>query len=671
VTTQPTRRSPQPSDLAPDPPDGHDPPGAAAPDPPPRPRSRAERAARAVGFHALAMVLFAVPAVVLWWHVWTGHPASTLTCACGDPAQEVWFMAWPAWAILHLHNPFFSGAVNVPYGANLLSNTSGTLVGVVLAPVTWAFGPVVSTNVALTLAPALSAWACFAAIRPLVTWKAGAVSAALVYGYSAALIGSLLFGHVSVTMLVVPPFLFTTLHEIVIRQQHSVRRDGVVLAVLLIVQFLISPEVLVMCLMLAVVGLVAVALVGWRQVGPRAGHALPALVLGGGLALVVLAYPIWFGLAGPQAVTGVLFVIAPLTGVPFSGVLSPGQFHTAANAFSRIGGYLGHIGPPPDFVGAGAVAAVAAVVLARRRALTWLLVLLTAATLVLSFGPYLIDGPGWLAHVWLPWRDLGTLPVLKEILPDQMAPFITLFLAFLFALGLDAIYVTHRRPGSWLSRRRAPIAAVASAVLVLVAVVPVVATFDVPITVTRVGIPPYLRHQAPALSAGTVLLTIPFAVSGSSEPMLWQAVGGMHFRLAGAALKTPNPLGGPVGQGAPGTARRIMSDLSIVGEARPSGTVAQLRTVRNALERWQVGQVVIAGDSIDPVYAAGFFTKALGVAPVYTDRAWVFSLSPGWEATTPAFGISLAACRGAAAAPAAQADPLFMSTCVLFAAGRT
>ena len=51
----------------------------------------------------------AVPAVVLWWHVWSGHPSSTLTCACGDPAQEVWFMAWPAWAIAHLHNLFFSG----------------------------------------------------------------------------------------------------------------------------------------------------------------------------------------------------------------------------------------------------------------------------------------------------------------------------------------------------------------------------------------------------------------------------------------------------------------------------------------------------------------------------------------------------------------------------------
>ena len=165
--------------------------------------------------------------------------------------------------------------VNVPHGANLLSNTSGPLVGVVLAPVTWLFGPVTATNVALTLAPALSAWACFAAIRPLVNWKAGAIPAALVFGYSAALVTSLTFGHVSVTVLVIPPFLFTTLHEIVIRQEHSVARDGLLLAALLVVQFFISPEILVMCLLLGAVGLVAVTAVGWRQLRPRAGHALP------------------------------------------------------------------------------------------------------------------------------------------------------------------------------------------------------------------------------------------------------------------------------------------------------------------------------------------------------------------------------------------------------------
>ena len=285
---------------------------------------RVERVLRTVGFHLLALACFTVPAVLLWWHVWSGHPSSVLTCGCGDPAQEVWFMAWPAWAITHLHSVFFSGAVNVPHGANLLSNTSGPLVGVVLAPVTWLFGPVTATNVALTLAPGLSAWACFAAIRPLVRWKAGAIPAALVYGYSSAIVTSIAFGHVSVTVLVIPPFLFTTLHEIVIRQEHSVRRDGLLLAALLVAQFFISPEILVMCLLLGAVGLLAVMVVGWRQLRPRAGHALPALGLAAGVTVVLLAYPAWYGLSGPQAVSGMLFALAPIAGVPLSGLLVPG-----------------------------------------------------------------------------------------------------------------------------------------------------------------------------------------------------------------------------------------------------------------------------------------------------------------------------------------------------------
>src|SRR5580698_1186870 len=136
----------------------------------PRP-GRLFHAVQLVCRHGLMILLFSLPSIVLWWHVWTGHPSSTLTCACGDPAQEVWFIAWPAWALLHSANLFFSGAVNVPFGANLLSNTSGTLVGVVLSPVTWLWGPVVSTNVALTMAPGLSAWGLWLALRDHLVWK--------------------------------------------------------------------------------------------------------------------------------------------------------------------------------------------------------------------------------------------------------------------------------------------------------------------------------------------------------------------------------------------------------------------------------------------------------------------------------------------------------------------
>lgn len=629
------------------------------------------RAARTVGFHLGALALFCVPAVILWWHVWSGHPANTLTCACGDPAQQVWFVAWPAWAIAHLHNPFFSGVVNVPHGANLLSNTSGTLVGVVLAPVTWLFGPVASTNVALTLAPALSAWGCFAAIRPLVTWEWGAWPAALVFGYSAAIYSSLIFGHVSVTLLVFPPLLFTTLHEIFIRQEHSVRRDGLVLAALVIGQFLISPEVLVLCAIFAAVGLLAIVAAGWRQLRWRAGHALPALGLGLGVSAVFLAYPTWFGLAGPQAVTGVLFIIAPLTGVPLSGLASPGAYGDLGNAYVRFGGYLGREGPPPDYLGAGLiVAAAGAVVLGRRRALTGLLLLLGVVALWLSLGPYTNGAPLWFHRVWLPWKYLSKLPLLKEILPGQIAPFLTLFVAFLLAVGLDALYIQHRPATSWLARRRGAVTAAAAVVVGVIALVPVFVTYDVPITVRPVTMPPYVRTVARTLPPGTVVLTVPFAVSGSTPPMLWQAIDEMHFDLAGAALKTPGPTGGPVGQGAPGSARRILTNLTVVGEPEPAGTPVQIATVLHALRAWHVDRVVVAGTSRDPLYATGFFTMALGSAPTTQAGAEVWSLQSGVAGATPALGASLPICRiGAANAPPTGRTAAIVH-CVLAGANR-
>jgi hypothetical protein len=632
---------------------------------------RGLRGLRAACFHVGALACFTAPAVVLWWHVWSGHPSSALTCGCGDPAQEVWFMAWPAWAVTHLHSVFFSGAVNVPHGANLLSNTSGPLVGVVLAPVTWLFGPVTATNVALTLAPGLSAWACFAAIRPLVGWKAGAIPAALVFGYSAALVTSLTFGHVSVTVLVIPPFLFTTLHEIVIRQEHSVRRDGVLLAALLVVQFFISPEILVMCLLLGAVGFVAVMVVGWRQLRPRAGHALPALGLAAALTVVVLAYPAWFGLAGPQAVSGLLFALAPISGVPLAGLLVPGPYGVPANEYIRFGGYLGRAGPPPDYVGWGvALAGVGSLIVGRRRPLTWLLLLLAAATFWLALGAYLISGPTWLGHPWLPWRALSTLPVLKEILPDQFVPLVTLFVAFLLAVGLDALHGTFRRPSSWMSRHRALLAGSATVAVAVVALVPVFMTFDAPLRVVPVHTPPYLRDAATRPADGDVVLTIPFAVSGSAEPMLWQAMQGMRFRLAGAALKTPDAQGGPVGAGAPGSARRILTDLTIGGPVLPAGTTTQLVTVRRALQSWRVDQVVITGASRDPVYASGFFTAALGIPPVFVRRAWVWKVQPGQALAPPVTGIPLSSCRTFSASASDRHRPLTMARCVLFAGGR-
>jgi hypothetical protein len=619
-----------------------------------------------VGRHGLWIALFTLPSIVLWWHVWSGNPSTTLTCACGDPAQEVWFIAWPAWALAHFDNPFFSGAVNVPYGANLLSNTSGTLIGSVLSPVTWLWGPVVATNVALTLAPGLSAWGGWLAIRRLVTWKPGAVPAALVFGYSSAVVTSLIFAHVSVTLLVVPPLLFATLHEIVIRQAGTPLQDGVVLGALVVTQFLISPEVLVMCALLAAVGMVAVLIVGWRRIPARLAHAGRALVVGLGISVVLLAYPAWFGLFGPQSVTGVLFAIAPLSGVVISGYLSPGAYGTFANAYVRFGGYYGRVGPPPNYVGWGiGVGTVVAAFLARRRPIVWLFLLMTIVSIWLSLGSYLISGPRVLNDLWLPWHYLGNYPLLEEILPDQFAPLATLFIAFLLAIGLDAFHLRVKSATSWQHARVALVSGLVTAAVGVAVLVPVFLTFDMPLTVRPTRIPVWISHDASRLPPRTVLLTVPFPISGSDSPMLWQAADDMHFLLAGAALKTPNPTGGPEAQGAPGSARHLLADLTMVGNSEPSGTVAQLTAVRDAVRRWGVDDVVIDGQSRDPIYASGFLTAALGTAPQFVHYAWVWKIPHGGPTAPVVTGASLADCRGASAGSTASHHPLAMATCVL------
>ena len=211
-----------------------------------------------------------------------------------------------------------------------------------------------------------------------------------------------------------------------------------------------------------------------------------------------------------------------------------------------------------------------------------MLLLLAAATFWLALGAYLISGPAWLGHPWLPWRALSTLPVLKEILPDQFVPLVTLFLAFLLAVGLDALHGVHRRPTSWLARHRSVLAGVATVAVAVVALTPVLTTFGTPLRVVRVHTPPYLRDAATrAARPAHVVLTVPFAVSGSTQA---HAVAG-H---AGHALSTGRRRAqdarrareGRSGPGAPGSARRILTDLTISGPALPAGTPAQLATVR-------------------------------------------------------------------------------------------
>ena len=143
--------------------------------------------------------------VVLWVHAWAAGASTHTLCGCGDPALFLWFFQWPATALAHGQNPFFSTALFHPSGINLLAQTSVTGLSIPLVPVTWIWGPVASLNVASTVTPALTAFTAFVVIRRWVPWTPAAFVGGLLYGFSPFVLSSLAFAHLMTAALMLLP----------------------------------------------------------------------------------------------------------------------------------------------------------------------------------------------------------------------------------------------------------------------------------------------------------------------------------------------------------------------------------------------------------------------------------------------------------------------------------
>ena len=189
-----------------------------------------------------------------------------------------WFLEWSAYAISHGLNPFYSTAMHVPVGVNLLANTSVVAIGVLLAPITWLFGPIATLNVALTLAPALSALSMFVLLRRWVTWTPAAFVGGLLYGFSPFILFSLGDAHLMLGMLVIPPLIVACLDELLFRQRRRPVPTGIVLGLLIAVQFFIGTEVLVITVGMGLIGMVIiVGYAAWRRPSELRLHARHAI----------------------------------------------------------------------------------------------------------------------------------------------------------------------------------------------------------------------------------------------------------------------------------------------------------------------------------------------------------------------------------------------------------
>jgi len=589
------------------------------------------------------IVLFTVPAVVLWWRAWSGGPGSTIRCNCLDPGQQVWFVAWPAFALRHGIDIFSTTWLWPSHGVNLLANASSPLVGFVLAPVTWAFGPFVATTVALTLAPGLSAWACWLACRRFVRWEPACVVGGLLFGYSPFVVQNIDQGHLGLGLLVVPPLVVVVLHEILVRQKRPAVWCGLALGALLFAQFMISQEILTLTVLTAAVGVVVCALVAPRRAAAAFPFALRAFAVTAVTGAVTLAVPVWFMLDGPQHIRGSIWSGGQVFFIAMAYDLwNAGRYATQLPAFPVGAGQ----GSAVEFLGLGVlVAAAVALAVAWRERVAWVMGVVAVVATLCSWGSAVWLSPTHADYLkWLPWQWLTNRPLLDNVESIHFAALADLAVAVVVAVGLGAA-------ASWSFWHPAPAARLVLLVVVAALLLaPQWSTYQAPLRVTKVNVPPWYATTAKTVAPRAVIASYPFPASAASEsqPMVWQAADGMRFRLAGGYVKVPGHGQGVIGTGPVGSATWTLDTLTLAwGHAAALFTLtgAEVSNLRSALRQWDVSYIVVTDTGAAPVEAAGVFTAVTGVVPVVSHRAWVWDLAAG-PSPSPAHAALAAAAFG-------------------------
>ena len=273
-------------------------------------RARAAGAAALPGLASLLVCL--VLGGLVFAKTWPSPTGTSIGSGGGDGALMMWFLQWTPHALDHGLNPLFTDHINVPEGVNVMWNTSLLLPGLVLAPVTAAFGPVLTFNLLLALGLGLSAWCAAIAFRRYASNRVAALLGGLVFGFSPYMLAQSR-GHLQLTLVFLVPLLLLVLDEILVRQRWRPLVAGAALGALAAGQLFIGEEVLAFTGIVALVGVILLAALFPRQVRGRAGYALLALAAGAVVFAVLAAGPLLFQVTGPQRVSGDLH---PSTGWP-------------------------------------------------------------------------------------------------------------------------------------------------------------------------------------------------------------------------------------------------------------------------------------------------------------------------------------------------------------------
>jgi hypothetical protein len=222
--------------------------------------------------------------------------------------------------------------------------------------------------------------------------------------------------------------------------------------------------------------------------------------------------------------------------------------------------------------------------------------------LVLSMGPHLHVG-GYVSPMPLPFRVLEKLPLLQNVQPRRLMLFTFLGAAVLVAVLVDELF-----------KRRGEVAvAVSGTAALIVALVPVLPTFQYP--ASEVRLPSFFTSsQVERLPKGGVALIAPFARNTStSEPMLWQAEADFRWRMPEGYILGPDDTGRFVFLPEPSSLSEAMGAVQGGGEPPPWTPDARAQYGRDLSDK-HVRSIVV-GPMLYEANVVAFFSELLGRPP--------------------------------------------------------
>ncbi|RLP98286.1 hypothetical protein EAD96_28820 [Micromonospora sp. BL1] len=605
---------------------------AVVADPPRRARRRPARAdVLAIG----AYVLLGVLVCLNYWGDVEHRVSSHLPT---DHSWFEWLFAHGAYSVQHLENPLFTTRQNAPDGVNMMANTSLLGVTLPLAPLTLLLGPQVMY--ALYLGAALSATAAtsyWVLSRHLVRSRGAAFVGGAFLGFAPGIVH-----HANGQPNFVSNFLLPLIVARVLRlgEPGRWRRNGLALGLLVAYQIFINEEMLLLTALACLVVVVAFVVQRPRAARERAGSFVAALGLGGGLALLLTAYPIWFQFNGPQSYRGLQGGVFHNWGEDLVAFVTFARDTIAGD--EAVEKTIGLTEQNTWFGWPLVLVALAALVLLVRRSVpARILAVLVVVFTIASIGP-VVRFNGTETDIDGPWAYVpDDLPLVEMMMPTRLSLVVVAAVGVLLALAWDALAGAGRppvpaprsgaddggddadgEPAARDTRRR--VLRLAGLVAIAAAVVPLIPR---PLPAERIDPPPHFITAGgwrPYVPEGRTLVPVPIPSNVHGlHTLRWSALTRHEFPVPGGYFIGPNERGEGV-FGAPNRPTSTLIYATMDANEVPEITEENRRQAVDDLRFWRASVVVLGAGPREAVLR-DLMAELLG-PPQRVDDVWIWDV---------------------------------------------